>query len=163
MTPTGTFGVIDLASAVPLRSKVVRLEPPMACSLLDASTYLDVVPVGPWLIDLDKCSELRRIWVKQVRNVEWGYTIRTSLNIADLRRHLRKFAMADVEGQPKPVLFRYFDARIIRAFLLEVFTPEERQSFLAPMHSLEVRGPDGNGTLVFEPDASDQARLLYAK
>ncbi len=159
MSSLGTFGVIDLASAVALRSKVVRLEPPNGCSLLDATTYLDVVPVGPWLIDLDRCSDLRRIWVKQVRNKELGYTITTSLDLADLRRHLRKFALAEVEGQPKPVLFRYFDARIIRTFLFEIFSPEERQNFLGPMHGLEVRGADSNGTLVFEPEAPLQVRL----
>lgn len=160
MTQMGTFGVIDLASAVPLRSKVVRLEPQLGCSLLDAKTYLDVVPVGPWLIDLGKCPDLRRIWIQEVRNADLGYTIHADLNLTDLRRHLRKFALAEVEGHPAPVLFRYFDARIIRAFLLEVFTPEERQSFLAPMHSLEVRGADGSGTLVFEPKRSDQLRAL---
>lgn len=157
MTQAGTFGVIDLASAVALRSKVVQIEPPFGCSLLDAQTYLDVVPVGPWLIDLDKCSDLRRIWIDQVRNVETGYTITTTLGLADLRRHLRKFALAEIEGQSKPVLFRYFDARIIRAFLLEIFTPEERQKFLAPMQHLEVSGLERKGTLVFEPEAPDMA------
>lgn len=160
MSGSNTFGVIDLASAAELRSKVVRLSPPDGCSLLDARTYLDVVPVGPWLIDLDRCDELRRIWIKKVRNLEWGYTIHTSLDLTDLRRHLRKFALAEIEGEPKPVLFRYFDARIIRSFLLEVFEPQERQNFLAPMHSLEVRGADGNGTLVFEPEMPDQMRQV---
>lgn len=155
MNQLNSFGVIDLASAVPLRSKVVSLSPPQACSLLDATTYLDVIPVGPWLIDLGQCDDLRRLWIKQVRNVEWGYTIHTSLDLTDLRRHLRKFALAEIEGEEKPMLFRYFDARIIRAFLLEVFTPEERQRFLAPLHSVEVRSADDNGTLVFQPDAPD--------
>ena len=157
MSQSGTFGVIDLALAAALRSKVISLKEPFGCSLLDADTYLDVVPVGPWLIDLDKCSDLRRIWMAQVRDVEWGYTIQTTLQLADLRRHLRKFALAEIEGQPKPVLFRYFDARIIRAFLLETFTPEERQKFLAPMQYLEVRGLEGQGTLGFEPETQHAA------
>lgn len=158
MSDARTFGVIDLASAVALRSKVVRLQPPQGCSLLDATTYLDVAPVGPWLIDLDACAELRRIWIKEVRNRELGYSISTALDLGDLRRHLRKFALAEVEGHPKPVLFRYFDARIMRTFLLDVFSPKERQSFLGPMHSLEVRGADRTGTLVFQPETEQQAQ-----
>lgn len=160
MSEPATFGVIDLARAVSLRSKVVRLEPPQGCSLLDARTYLDVVPVGPWLVDLDNTPDLRRLWIKDVRNTERGYTITTHLGLADLRRHLRKFALAEVEGTPKPMLFRYFDARIIRAFLLETFSPEERQAFLAPMVTLEVRGADGQGTLVFQPDVQQQERRV---
>lgn len=154
------FGVIDLASAAPFRTKVVRLDPPLGCSLLDEAAFFDSVAVGPWLIDLEKCDDLACVWRDDIRDQELGYSVHTDLTLVDLRLHLRKFALANVEGHPKPLLFRYFDARIIRTFLDDVFSPDERQKFLAPMQSLEVKAADDHATLVFTPSQGTTAASL---
>ncbi|KIC47752.1 DUF4123 domain-containing protein [Tateyamaria sp. ANG-S1] len=154
MSSSHTYGVIDLASAVDFRSPVVALSPPKGCSLLDEETYFDTLAVGPWLIDLDLCPDIGAVWRKEVRDRSCGYTVFTDLALADLRRHLRKFALAELEDAPKPVFFRYFDARVIRTFLTGGFTDAQRAQFLAPFDGLEVAAADGTGTQYFEPDAA---------
>lgn len=157
MTDANEYGVIDLASAAEFRSDVVVLKPPQGCSLLDEETYFDTLAVGPWLIDLEQCPKIRAVWRKKVRDQSLGYSIYTSLALVDLRRHLRKFALAEVAGQPKPVFFRYFDARVIRQFLVDGFDDGQRAQFLAPFQGLEVASGEGRGTLYFEPDMTVQA------
>ncbi|MEM1141381.1 MAG: DUF4123 domain-containing protein [Pseudomonadota bacterium] len=130
------FAVIDLARAVELRTPVTLLAPPLGRSLLEESAFADTVPVGPWLVDLDQCPEVRAVWQQRKPDSGWGYTFESELNFDQLRRHFRKFALVKIEGREHPVFFRYFDPLVLRAFLNDWGIAEQRSKFMAMISNL---------------------------
>lgn len=133
-----TFGLIDLAVAEQLRSRVIRLTSPNGVFLLDRAKFPDLVNIGPWLVDLSLCPAVESYWIKFGQWKDWGYVIKTELTITALQRHLKKFNLIQIEGRHNPMFFRYFDPVVIAIFLSEIATEEQKKAFLGPIEMLEI-------------------------
>ncbi|MEM6483573.1 MAG: DUF4123 domain-containing protein [Pseudomonadota bacterium] len=131
------FALIDLATAVDLRTTVTQLLPPQGRSLLEESVYADTVPVGPWLVDLRLSPDVNALWLNRRPESNWGYAFDSDLRFDQLRRHFRKFSLVALDGRKDPVFFRYFDPVVLSGFLSDWGEPEQTANFLEPLRNLQ--------------------------
>ncbi len=74
----------------------------------------------------------------------WGVFVKTA-DQTNLRHHLRRFLKVRSESG-RPLLFRYYDPRVLRAYLPSC-TAGELATFFGPLHSWVVEGESG-GSLI---------------
>ena len=151
MTGAHTFryAVVDLASAVSLRPVVPRLLSAIAEPLLDRSMPLHLLEVGPWLVLLDDAPEVDRTLAGYGTGVPWGYYLHAQVDLLSLRQSLRKFNLAQLPDRPKPVLFRYWDPRVLRIFL-DRTSATQRGQFMSWIDS--IAWPDGHTLHQSQPE-----------
>lgn len=134
------FAVIDLAIAEGLRRPVMGLPRASAMPLFAWKMATAVLEVGPWLVRLADTREIDTALAVLGAERPWGYFVDSRETIVSLRQSLRRFNMATVPGAAKPVLFRYWDPRVMETFL-RVATPEQREKLFDRIDRLH--GPGG--------------------
>jgi hypothetical protein len=97
--------------------------------LADVAPYLARAPSGSRLFDALVCEGWGR---------SWGVLMVSDAPFAELRRHLRRFLVAQTEDRT-PLYFRFFDPRVLRPFL-EAATDEQRRAFFGPISALLLEG-----------------------
>ena len=143
MTDPFRYAVIDLASAPALRPAVPRLLSSVAEPLLARALPLQLLSVGPWLVDLAGAPEVAAALDALGPHAPWGYYLQARVDIVSLRQALRKFNLAQLPDVKREVLFRYWDPRVLRIFL-DHCTPVQRARFLEWVDHVEF----ADGTVV---------------
>lgn len=77
-----------------------------------------------------------------------GFLFATDAPLAKVRTHLRRFLMVRAPGG-ESVYFRFYDPRVLRAFL-PVCTPEEVRAFFGPMVEIACEDTDPSCLLRFK-------------
>jgi hypothetical protein len=98
--------------------------------------------VAPHLVELFPKNRLSAALLDEGWGQGWGVFLKIE-DPANLRHHLRKFLkVRDEEG--RRLLFRYYDPRVLRAYL-PTCTPEELKQIFGPIDSffVECDGVDG--------------------
>jgi len=72
---------------------------------------------------------------------------------AEVRKHLRRFLTVELEGSSKPVLFRFYDPRVLRVFL-PTCTPKEVLEFFGPIKRYVLEGEEPKLILQYRSGAS---------
>lgn len=140
------FAVLDGASIPDLRSTLHQLQPRYVC-LYRGDLEPDIAQVAPYLVELDPDSEFTDQLVLDGWGKHWGIFLRSSADLNAIRRHLRGLLMVnDPDG--RPMLFRYYDPRVLRKFL-PTCTPEEIATFFGPADSILVENEGGTELLRF--------------
>jgi hypothetical protein len=144
--------VIDLANAVPLRSTLTRLASDAGISLFDPDRFSDLVPVGPWLVDLAARPDVGDALRTQGLRRAWGYVLHGSRDLAGLRHHLRKFNRVQIAGRNDQVLFRYFDPVVLHRCLTEIFDIRQIASFCEGIDAIEIEAGRTGSIEVLRPE-----------
>ncbi len=140
------FAVLDGASVPDLRSTLYQLQPRYVC-LYRGGLEPDIAQVAPYLVELDPDSEFTNQLVLDGWGKHWGIFLRSSADLNAIRRHLRGLLMVnDPDG--RPMLFRYYDPRVLRKFL-PTCTPEEVATFFGPADSILLENEGGTELLRF--------------
>lgn len=134
------YALVDLASAAPLRPVIPKLRSSVAEPLFARSQPLQLLEVGPWLVDLSEAPEVEAALAGFGPDYPWGYYVHSKVDMISLRQSLRKFNLAQLAGTSKEMLFRYWDPRVLRIFL-DGATPVQRGRFLEWIERVEW--PDG--------------------
>jgi hypothetical protein len=108
-------------------------------SLYDGEQARALDDVAPYLVHLQPDSHLLHRLIHEGWGDAWGIYIQTPLDLPALRRHLRKFLMVKLEGEPDPVLFRFYDPRVLRTFA-EVITHEQTAHLLGDLDRIIAEG-----------------------
>ncbi|MCF6233273.1 MAG: DUF4123 domain-containing protein [Rhodobacteraceae bacterium] len=111
------YAVVDLAQAPLLGEHVMGRLAEEAQPLLSPKLDLEVLAVGPWIVELIRVPELEPAIDTKYGNAPWGYFIETTVDIVSLRRALRRYNYVEIPTQAQPVLFRYWDPRVMDNFL----------------------------------------------
>ena len=74
-------------------------------------------PRAPILIDITAHPDVIRPWVQQHFIARIGAVFVSRLPIGEMRTSLKRFGLVSVEGGQDTVVFRYFDAEVLDAFL----------------------------------------------
>jgi len=99
--------------------------------------------VAPHLVALELQSPLLEWWLERAgRN--YGILLQSKASFDELRKHFRRFLMVKNEAGKK-YRFRFYDPRILRAFL-PVCTQAELEDFFGPVRCYYT--PDRTGTSV---------------
>jgi hypothetical protein len=136
------YALVDAArSPEALASLLVHEE--IYYSLYDGPEGEKLEEVAPYLVELPEGSPLLATLVRD----HWGKSMFSLLaapvDFKVLRRHLRHFLLIENE-QKRRMYFRFYDPRVLRAFL-PTCTPEEAKAFFGPIQSFLVEG-EGKAT-----------------
>ena len=94
--------------------------------LFSGPLHPDLEVAAPYLIRLDHGSAKTQRFITQAWGNNWGVFLKCGAGLKDLRSHLRALVMVrDPKG--RPLLFRYYDPRVLKRYL-PTCTPNELQT-----------------------------------
>jgi hypothetical protein len=93
----------------------------LACHLEYSCLFSGYLPpvlemAAPYLVQLEHDNEETRRLIELSWGNSWGVFLRSGTNLTKLRRHLRGFLMVR-DPQGRRMTFRYYDPRVLRAYL----------------------------------------------
>lgn len=134
---TSIFTVLDGASVPELVKNLYEHEPEYCC-LYRGELEADMATVAPYLVRLEPGDEFAEMVLQEGWGAHWGIFAVTNANLRVLRDHFRQFHTVELPDQ-RTVLFRYYDPRVLRAFL-PVCNATELKVFFGPVQSFVVEG-----------------------
>lgn len=102
-------------------------------TMAEAAPYLVAIPVG---------SPLRAALVHEGWGRRWLTVLRSQKPLLELRRHLRKFLMAELEGDEDPVYFRFYDPEVLRVYMQSCDAEDRKPWFDGVIEAFHVEDPD---------------------
>ncbi len=139
------FLVIDAAADPEVAEQLRAAQGVMVQSLYEGSGAQELAPWAPYLVSLSAQPQL----VSEFLGKGWGKGWMTFCTVdapfGELRRHLRRFLMVQLEGGPQ-AYFRFYDPRVLRDFLPTATYPELLQ-FFGPIQEWLMEGASP-GTLL---------------
>jgi len=121
------LAAMDGASVPELRMKIWEHEPEHYC-LFRGDLEPDMAEVAPYLVKLEATSAFTRWVLTAGWGKHWGVFVTTSATPREMRGHFR--SIIDVFGPDgEPLIFRYYDPRVLPVFLPTCNTGELNQMF----------------------------------
>lgn len=110
------FAVLDGASIPDLPLKLYEMQPHAVC-LYRGELEPDMAEVAPYLVELYPDTVFTDwLLTEGTTGRHWGIFARSPFSLVELRKHFRKFlTVYDEAGSP--LLFRYYDPRVLVKFL----------------------------------------------
>lgn len=134
--------------------------------LLDGELHPALAAAAPYLVALDPGAPFTRTLLAQGWGDAWGVFLTSVAPIDALRRHFRKFLRV-VDEDGKPLMFRYYDPRVLRIYL-PTCTSEELALVFGPVaaylieDSGEAKRPSGTQMrLVVAPEGVSLEALRW--
>jgi len=111
-----SFAILDGAAVPDLALKIYEMQPHAVC-LYRGELEPDLAEVAPYLVELFPGTAFTDWFLSEGTKVaDWGIFARSPYSLTEMRKHFRKFlTVYDETG--KPLLFRYYDPRVLRKFL----------------------------------------------
>lgn len=123
---TRAFAVLDGASIPDLPKRLYETQPPHYC-LFRGDRPPDVMEVAPYVVQLDPGSAFADWVLGECFGKHWGIFAHSRHSIKEMRRHFRSLVIVyDEEG--KPMIFRFYDPRVLPNFL-PTCEPQELNEF----------------------------------
>ena len=143
----GVFAVLDGASVEGLPGTLFEHQPEHVC-LYRGELEPDMAEVAPYLVRLDPDSEFTAWVIGEGWGRHWGVFATAYADLRAMRQHFRKFlTVYDPEG--KPLLFRYYDPRVLRVYL-PTCDARELETVFGPVAAYLLEGEDPGEMLRFE-------------
>jgi hypothetical protein len=130
-----------------------------ARSLYQGDIGESLAHVSPYLLTLQE-GDPDSCWFAEAGfGRSWGLFVTAPIGFDELRRHLRKFNMVYRESG-EPLVFRFYDPRVLRLFL-PTCTPDELRRFFGPIASFLIETAEADALLRFTLRGGElmQARL----
>lgn len=116
------YAILDGAGIPDLLPKLYDAKPPFEC-LYRGELEPDIAAVAPYLVHLEANSALVDWILQSGWGKGWGIFVSADGNLPAMRRHFRRFLTVHDEAG-KPMLFRFYDPRVLRLYL-PTCTPKE--------------------------------------
>jgi len=145
----GLWAVLDLARDVRIFRALLDSRLEYRC-LYSGKLSRELEMAAPQLVELLPGHRLTTRLLDEGWGQSWGIFIRID-DPTNLRHHLRKFLRVRAAG--RNVLFRFYDPRVLRAFL-PTCSYEQLLQVFGPIHSLVLEGPQGQSATEFRLDGS---------
>ncbi len=113
MAEARLYGIIDTARDERL-FPLVQLSPNYDC-LYAGTIEPALAAAAPYLVELTDNTPLKNIWRTEGWGKAWGILLKSSLELKDLRQHLRKFLVVQLPDGDV-VFFRYYDPRVWKTY-----------------------------------------------
>lgn len=111
-----TYAVLDGASVPDLPVKLYEMNPRNFC-LYRGELPADLVYVAPYLVHLYPGTPFTEWLLSECWGKHWGIFAQSPLSIVGMRKHFRLLLTVD-DDAGKPMLFRYYDPRVLPPFLM---------------------------------------------
>jgi pSer/pThr/pTyr-binding forkhead associated (FHA) protein len=129
------FALLDAARA-PEVLGALRVHSELHYSLYDGAEGEKLDDVAPYLVQLHPRSPLTELLIREHWGQSFGVFLWALTDFKTLRRHLRRFLIVQ-DAKGKDMYFRFYDPRVLRAFL-PTCTPDELTDFFGPIASFLV-------------------------
>ncbi|HZF54967.1 MAG TPA: DUF4123 domain-containing protein [Polyangiaceae bacterium] len=96
---------------------LLREAPDEHRSLYEGTRGEALAEVAPYLVRFQRDSGLLDRLVTEGWEARWGIYIPSPLAFKDMRRHLRRFLMVEVEDTRQRLYFRFYDPGVLREFI----------------------------------------------
>jgi hypothetical protein len=140
------FAVLDGASVPNLPAGLRQLQAEHVC-LYRGELKPDVAAVAPYLVHLQAEARLTELLLTQGWGNHWGVFARSHADLRTLRGHFRAF-LTVYDTQGKPMLFRYYDPRVLPVYL-PTCDARELATVFGPVESYLLEADDPNTLLTF--------------
>ena len=133
-----------------------------ARSLYQGDIGESLANVSPYLLSLPEDQQESCWFAEAGFGQSWGLFVTTLVGFDDLRRHLRKFNIVYREDGT-PLVFRFYDPRVLRRFL-PLCTIEELRRLFGPIESFLTETAEADALIRFTLGAGKlvETRLLVA-
>jgi len=138
---TQVFAVLDGASIPDLRMTLHHLRPEHVC-LYRGELTDDIAEVAPYLVQLDEAEEFTNWLLTQGWGEHWGVFAAATGDLHAMRQHFRRF-LTVYGPEHKPLLFRYYDPRVLQVYL-PTCNAEELGTVFGPVVSFLCEDEDAN-------------------
>ena len=95
---------------------------------------------APYLFVLEASTVFGEWLLTQGWGQAWGIFCCTAAPVVELHQHLRRFLLVGLEGE-KPIYFRFYDPRVLRAFL-PTCDAEQLRRFFGPIEYFWLEDED---------------------
>ena len=157
------YAILDGASVPRLPESLYRHQPQYEC-LYRGELKPDMQEVAPYLVHLQPDTPFTDWVIDQGWGKHWGIFAISEANLRDLRKHFRMFLVVhDPDG--KPLIFRYYDPRVLRLYL-PTCNGEELGTVFGPVASYLLEDEDPATALRFRADSGElksEKLMLKAK
>lgn len=131
------YAVLD-AARDPAILKLLQRSGEPAQSLYNGRRSEQLADVAPYLARVPAGSRLFDDLVNEGWGQSWGVLAVCDAPFAELRRHLRRFLVAQTEDR-RALYFRFYDPRVLRPFL-DAATDPQRRAFFGPISAFLFEG-----------------------
>jgi Domain of unknown function (DUF4123) len=142
------YMLVDTARDLRIYIRLMELgEAVRSRSLYQGDIGESLAHVSPYLLRLRQ-DQPESCWFAEAGvGQSWGLFIIAPVGFDELRRHLRKFNIVYRENGT-PLVFRYYDPRVLRHFL-PTCTPDELRRFFGPIESFLTETEEADALLRF--------------
>ncbi|MGI9074453.1 MAG: DUF4123 domain-containing protein [Bryobacteraceae bacterium] len=144
---SGAFAILDGASVPGLLEKLAVDKPPYEC-LYRGELKRDLAEVAPYLVHLETGSSFAEWVIGKGWGNHWGIFAFTSSDLRALRQNFRRFLTVHDGETGKPLLFRYYDPRVLRVYL-PTCNAEELETIFGPVSEFLLEGEQPQQLLRF--------------
>ncbi len=138
------YAVLDGASIPDLRRKLHEMRPQYYC-LYRGELKPDIAEVAPYLVRMVAGTDFCNWVLNEGWGKHWGIFAQSRYSLEEVRKHFRSFlTIHDETG--KPMLFRFYDPRVLRAFL-PTCTDQELKNFFGVVLNFALEDEDPNALL----------------
>jgi hypothetical protein len=144
------FAVLDGASVPDLLAQLHEHQPDHVC-LYRGELEPGLAEAAPYLIQLKPNFEFSNWLIENGQGKHWGIFAQSYADLRTLRRHFRSFLTVHDE-RGRPLLFRYYDPRVMRKYL-PTCNAKELALVFGSVESYLVEDEDAVSMLRFTRDA----------
>ncbi len=145
-----TYAVLDGASVPDLPVRLYEMNATNVC-LYRGELPADLVYVAPYLVHLFPETKFTNWLLSECWGKHWGIFAQSPLSLTGMRKQFRMLLTVNDENG-KPMLFRYYDPRVLLPFLMTCNRDE-----------LEIIFGDVRYYFAELPDAAQLSRFHFAK
>lgn len=110
-----TLAILDGASVPDLPIRLYEMDPPNYC-LFTGELEPDLQYAAPYLVYLFRNSDFTNWLLSECWGKHWGIFAQSRHSLGNMRRHFRSLVRVyDEDG--KPMIFRFYDPRVLTSFL----------------------------------------------
>jgi hypothetical protein len=121
---------------------------------------LELLEVAPYLVRLEPEHPLAMSLLSEAWGNSWGIFLRAAPGLEPLRRHFRRFLkVRDERG--KSLVFRYYDPRVLRAYL-PTCNAEELEYLFGSVHQLYAESEGADALLAYSREGGPLTRRTLA-
>ncbi len=145
------YAVLDGASNPALLGHLYGDQPEFAC-LYRGELKPDIAECAPYLVRLGQDTPFAQWIMGNCLGKHWGIFALSRADLRELRQHFRKFNMVYDPDSNRPLLFRYYDPRVLRVFL-PTCDAKQMAEFFGPVDAFFAEAEGGDGHLRFDRPA----------
>lgn len=143
---TRLYAILDGASIPDLPRRLYETNTPNYC-LLRGDLPADLVHAAPYVAVMFPGSAFSDWILQESPGKHWGIFAHSRYSIKEMRRHCRALVSV-VDEKGEPLMFRYYDPRVLRKFL-PTCTPKEVETFFGRMETIFAENDDGSSMTAY--------------